>query len=64
MPRRMRFKSRAKRKVAKFTHIPTTRSGRKAKARRMATGGCCMMYVLPVLLLVVGAFALAISAIF
>ncbi len=64
MPRRMRFKSRAKRKISKFTGIPTTRSGRKAKARRMATGGCCMMYVLPVLLLVVGAVALAISAIF
>lgn len=35
--------TKAKRSVAKFTGIPTTRSGRQAKAGRMA--GCSVMIV-------------------
>lgn len=45
MARRSSYKSKVKRKISKMTGIPTTRSGRKAKARRMMTGGC----LLPVL---------------
>ena len=45
MARRSSYKTKAKRKISKMTGIPTTRSGRKAKARRMMTGGC----LLPVL---------------
>lgn len=31
-----------KRKFAKFTGIPTTRSGRKAKLRRLLLPGCAL----------------------
>lgn len=48
MARRSSYKSKVKRKISKMTGIPTTRSGRKAKARRMMTGGC----ILPVLCVV------------
>lgn len=33
----------AKRKFAKWTGIPTTRQGRKNKARRILLGGGCVM---------------------
>lgn len=61
MARRLSLKTRAKRYVARKTGIPTTRSGRKAKARRLATGGC-MMYVLPVLAVLAGMIALILGA--
>ncbi len=35
--------SKAKRTIARKTHIPTTKSGRKAKARRIMTGGGCLI---------------------
>ena len=38
--RRQRPATKIKRKVAKMTGIPTTRSGRKAKVRRMLLPGC------------------------
>ena len=44
--RRSSYKSKAKRKIAKMTGIPTTRSGRKAKIGRMVTGGGCLLPVL------------------
>lgn len=42
--------TRAKRKVAKVTGIPTTKSGRRQKIGRVATGGGCLMPVLLVAL--------------
>ena len=44
--RRSSYKTKAKRKISKITGIPTTRSGRKAKVMRMATGGGCLLPVL------------------
>lgn len=38
--RRQRPSTKIKRKVAKFTGIPTTKSGRKAKIRRACMPGC------------------------
>lgn len=35
--------TKLKRKISKATHIPTTKSGRKTKARRVMTGGGCLM---------------------
>ena len=35
-----------KRKVAKATGIPTTKQGRRNKARRIATGGGCLVSIL------------------
>lgn len=49
----------AKRKIARFTGIPTTRSGRRAKAGRLMG---CATYMLITLLLVVALTALAGSA--
>jgi hypothetical protein len=48
--------TKMKRKIAKATGIPTTKSGRKAKARRLATGGGCLVNVVVYILL--AAFAL------
>ena len=42
MRRRQKLSTRAKRKVAKITGIPTTKSGRKAKVRRMLLPGCAL----------------------
>ncbi len=44
--RRQRPTTRAKRKIAKVTGIPTTRSGRKAKVRRMLLPGCALPLIL------------------
>lgn len=44
--RRRSYKSRAKRKIAKITGIPTTRSGRNAKIGRIVTGGGCMLPIM------------------
>ena len=38
--------TKAKRKIAKATGIPTTKSGRQRKLGRMITGGCCLIPVL------------------
>ena len=35
-----------KRKVAKTTGIPTTKQGRRNKARRIATGGGCLISIM------------------
>lgn len=40
--RRQRPTTKLKRKISKVTGIPTTRSGRKAKVRRMLLPGCAM----------------------
>ncbi len=55
MAKRRSYKSKAKRKIAKFTGIPTTRSGRNAKIGRIITGGGCM---LPVMCFIVVTIAL------
>ena len=36
----------AKRKVAKWTGIPTTKSGRERKIGRMVTGGGCLLQIM------------------
>lgn len=38
--------TKAKRKIAKFTGIPTTKSGRQQKIGRIMTGGGCIMPVI------------------
>jgi hypothetical protein len=43
----------AKRKIAKATGIPTTKSGRQRKAGKILTGGGCIVYVLAFLLIAV-----------
>lgn len=45
-----------KRKIAKTTHIPTTKHGRRNKARRLVAGGC-LPFVLMLLLCLAGAVA-------
>lgn len=40
--RRQRPSTKIKRKFAKFTGIPTTKSGRKAKLRRACMPGCAL----------------------
>lgn len=40
MRRRQKPSTKIKRKIAKATGIPTTKSGRKAKLRRMLLPGC------------------------
>lgn len=41
-----------KRKISKATGVPTTKQGRRNKARRIATGGGCMVLIMiPTLLL-------------
>ena len=42
----------AKKKIAKATGIPTTKQGRRNKARRIATGGCLVYTMIPVLFFV------------
>lgn len=44
--RRQRPKTKIKRKIAKVTGIPTTKSGRKAKLRRACMPGCAMSVTL------------------
>lgn len=43
----------AKRKVAKATGIPTTKSGRQRKIGKMVTGGGCLLPVLVLLLTII-----------
>ena len=40
--RRQRPTTKLKRKISKATGIPTTRSGRKAKVRRLLLPGCAL----------------------
>lgn len=47
--------TKAKRKIARYTGIPTTKSGRRAKVGRMLTSGCllpCVAALLVILLFV------------
>lgn len=53
--------TKAKRKIAKFTGIPTTKQGRRNKAMRIMTGGGCLIYVLGGMLVALGAVALLIT---
>lgn len=43
----------AKHKIARYTGIPTTKSGRQRKAARILTGGGCLIQIIFVLLGVV-----------
>lgn len=38
--------TKAKRKIARATGIPTTKAGRQRKIGKALTGGGCMMYVI------------------
>lgn len=55
-------KTTIKRKVSKFTKIPTTSSGRKRKAQKAVTGGGCLMPVLIVLAIISTAIIAGCSA--
>lgn len=50
-----------KRKVAKATGIPTTKQGRRNKARRIATGGGCLVSIMIPTLLFTAAIVLILS---
>lgn len=52
-----------KRKVAKATGIPTTKQGRRNKARRIATGGGCLVSILIPALLFAAVVILLVSLI-
>lgn len=49
-----KVKRKARRKISKITKIPTTRSGRRSKAMRIATGGGCLIPMLLMISVVVG----------
>ena len=51
----------AKRKIGKVTGVPTTKQGRRNKARRVATGGGCLISVLVPVLLLIGCIAVLLS---
>ena len=53
--------TKAKRKIAKFTGIPTTKQGRRNKAVRIMSGGGCLIYIIGGALAVLGAVALLIT---
>ena len=52
--------TKVKRKIAKATGIPTTKSGRQRKIGKIMTGGGCLIYVIGAVLAVVGAVLLII----
>lgn len=62
MARRNRPTTNLKRFFAKSTGIPTTRSGRQAKMRRMATGGGCLIRILSVLTIVAALVTFGVGA--
>ena len=62
MARRNRPTTNLKRSFAKSTGIPTTRSGRQAKMRRMATGGGCLIRILTVMVIVAALAILGVGA--
>lgn len=45
--------TKAKRKIAKATGIPTTKSGRQRKIGKAVTGGCCLIPVLATCLILI-----------
>lgn len=45
--------SKIKRKIARETGIPTTKSGRKKKIKKIATGGGCALVVLASVLIII-----------
>jgi len=47
--------TKAKRKISRATGIPMTRSGRRAKIGRVASGGGCLLGVVVALAVAVGA---------
>lgn len=49
--------TKAKRKIAKATGIPTTKSGRQRKAGKIMTGGC-LIPILSVTLILISIFLL------
>ena len=52
-----------KKKVAKATGIPTTKQGRRNKARRIATGGGCLVSIMIPTLLITAIIVLIICLI-
>lgn len=50
-----------KRKIGKATGVPTTKQGRRNKARRVATGGGCVISVLVPILFLIGCIAIILS---
>ena len=52
--------TKAKRKIAKATGIPTTKAGRQRKIGKIMTGGGCLIYVVGMLLAAVGVILLII----
>lgn len=52
-----------KKKVAKATGIPTTKQGRRNKARRIATGGGCLVSIMIPTLLITAVIVLIICLI-
>ena len=62
MARRNRPTTNLKRSFAKSTGIPTTRSGRQAKMRRMATGGGRLIRVLTMLAIAMALVTFSIGA--
>ncbi len=52
--------TKAKRKIAKATGIPTTKAGRQRKIGKMVTGGGCCMYLIAILSIVAAIIVAAI----
>ena len=53
--KRMTGVTSAKRKISRTTGVPLSKSGRKRKVKKLATGGSgCLLQILMVLLLVLG----------
>ena len=50
--------TKAKRKIAKATGIPTTKSGRQRKAGKIMTGGGCLIPIMSVALILISIFLL------
>lgn len=48
--------TKAKRKIAKATGIPTTKAGRQRKLGKILTGGGCIVYLLGAATIVAAAF--------
>lgn len=50
--------TKAKRKIAKATGIPTTKAGRQRKIGKVLTGGGCVMYLIGITAVVAAAVIL------
>lgn len=55
-PKRALGVTKAKRKIAKATGIPTTKAGRQRKAGKILTGGGCLIPILLILLAIITVF--------